>query len=243
VYTLSGLTFAGFSIEVSADNYTPVAKGVALTSGVTTLTLDFQIAWKGPRTQFGTGQWKVNTDIAAGRFFTDPNASGCYWERQSGFGGSLAEIIANDFISANTNQAIVDILGSDLGFKTQSACGSWSLTPKSGPPSGKITAGTWLVGSQLPPGTYSINAGPGCYWERLRNFQGVLGSIVANNFSSGGGTQIVTISGSDVGFTSDADCGTWGPSFTTQDTIQRSAVQSPDEIQAARDAHSVWSRR
>src|SRR5262245_54172650 len=42
----------------------------------------------GPRTSFGNGQWLVGADIAAGRYFADP-ASGCYWERQRGLGGSL----------------------------------------------------------------------------------------------------------------------------------------------------------
>lgn len=169
--------------------------------------LTMNLAPAGPRTSFGSGKYRVNSDIAAGRYFADP-ASGCYWERESGLGGSTAEIIANDFVSYNAAQIIVDILTGDVGFQTDADCGTWNQTPRGGAQS-SIAPGMWLVNGQVTPGTYRTNAAAGCYWERLRNFQGVLGSILANDFVSSAGPQVVTIAPGDVGFNTDGDCGTW----------------------------------
>jgi hypothetical protein len=161
----------------------------------------------GPQTTFGPGQYRVNVDIAPGRYYSNPT-SGCYWERQRGFGGGLPDIIANEFISFNAEQWIVDILPSDLGFETDTDCGTWFNTPRHGVQS-SIGPGMWLVGAQVRPGTYSAATLPGCYWQRLRDFTGNLGGIIANDFVSGGGNRLVTISGGDAGFSTDADCGRW----------------------------------
>ena len=170
-----------------------------------------------PRTTFGPGTWLVNEEIAPGRYFTNPSR-GCYWERLSGVGGSTADILANEFISFDSGQEIVDIARSDYAFKSDAECGTWRQTPVSAPSSG-IPPGRWLVGRQIPAGNYEINAGSGCYWERLSGFSGNLNDIIANDFIAASGRQIVRISSSDEGFYSDADCGTWsrrtGSALTT----------------------------
>ena len=142
---------------------------------------------------------------ACGRYFTNP-ASGCYWERLSDTGGSLSDILANEFISFDSGQEIVDIASSDYAFKPDSECGTWSQTLVSAPSSG-IPPGRWLVGRQIPTGEYETNASRGCYWERLSGFSGR--DIIANDFVGDAGRQIVRISSSDEGFYSDSDCGTW----------------------------------
>lgn len=45
----------------------------------------------------------------------------------------------------------------------------------------QINGGTWKVGTEVKPGTYATKAinGP-CYWERLKDFNGELDSIIAN---------------------------------------------------------------
>ena len=150
-------------------------------------------------------------------YFTNPSR-GCYWERLSGVGGSTADILANEFISFDSGQEIVDIARSDYAFKSDAECGTWRQTPVSAPSSG-IPPGRWLVGRQIPAGNYEINAGSGCYWERLSGFSGNLNDIIANDFIAASGRQIVRISSSDEGFYSDADCGTWsrrtGSALTT----------------------------
>ena len=159
-----------------------------------------------PQQSFGAGTWIVNEDIAPGRYFTNP-LSGCYWERLSGTTGSSSDILANEFIGFDSGQEIVDIASSDYAFKPDHECGMWSQTPLTAPSSG-ILPGRWLVGRQIPAGQYETNASRGCYWERLRGFSGVR-SIIANDFVSGGGRQIITILSSDEGFYSDDDCGMW----------------------------------
>ena len=145
-YAISGLSLAGFTVIASQPGFISIGQGAKLTSGVTTSTLNFTLAPAGPSTSFGNGQYTVGGNVAAGRYFTDP-PYGCYWERESGFGGTLSEIIANDFVGFDARQLIVDILASDKGFKSD-GCGAWTLTPRPGPAAGSIQPGMWLVGSQ-----------------------------------------------------------------------------------------------
>ena len=147
------------------------------------------------RTTFGSGIWLVNEEIAPGRYFTNP-ASGCYWERLSDTGGSLSDILANEFISFDSGQEIVDIASSDYAFKPDSKCGTWSQTLVAAPSCG-IPPGRWLVGRQIPTDEYETNASRGCYWERLSGFSGR--DIIANDFVGDAGRQIVRISSSDEG--------------------------------------------
>jgi hypothetical protein len=203
-YSFSALQQAGFTLNVSATDYVSTSKGVTLTSNQ---TVSFQLVRAGPRTTFGAGQYLVGTDIAAGRYFSAPS-NGCYWERQSGLGGTLGEIIANDFIGFTAAQWIVDIRSSDRAFKTDADCGTWYNAPRQGAQA-SIPPGVWLVGSQITPGTYRATVQSGCYWERLRDFTGTLSGIIANDFVSSAGSQLVSIAAGDVGFSNDADCGTW----------------------------------
>ena len=180
------------------------------TSGVNTMSITARGVVRGPRTQFTSGTHLVNTDIAAGRYFSDPT-SGCYWERLSGLGGSLSEIISSEFIGYNAGQWIVDVAGSDRAFKTDPSCGTWFRSARPAPPANTITPGMWLVNQQLSAGTYRTTASSGCYWARLRNFGGRLDGIIANDFVSEGGSVTVSITFGDAGFEADPSC---GPSWT-----------------------------
>jgi hypothetical protein len=80
-------------------------------------------------------------------------------------------------------------------------------TPKPAPtPATSFGDGTWRVGADIQPGTYRSTGTQVCYWERVRDFNGALGSIVANDNVSG--PAVVTIAPSDAGFSSKR-CGTW----------------------------------
>ena len=68
------------------------------------------------------GTFIVGTDIQPGTYQTGAGLSGCYWQRLSGFGGTLDEIIANDFTDGS---AVVTISASDAGFSS-SNCGTWT---------------------------------------------------------------------------------------------------------------------
>jgi hypothetical protein len=170
------------------------------------------------------------------RYYTRATSSGCYWERQSGFGGTLGEIIANDFVGFGAPQIIVDIAASDKGFKTEAACGRWTQTPRDAPPPGSITPGWWLVNSQIQPGQYRTTASSGCYWERLRDFSGsVVSGVIANDFVSSGGQIIVQIGSADLGFHADAECGTWRPVDATMTFLPTRADYRQDPGSIARN--------
>lgn len=103
---------------------------------------------------------------------------------------------------------MVTILASDKGFKSTN-CGTWT-DDLSAITSGDSSFGdgTYIVGTDIQPGTYRSSGQTGCYWEREKNFLGNLGSILANDNTDS--TAIVTIDASDEGFKS-KDCGTWTP--------------------------------
>jgi hypothetical protein len=153
---------------------------------------------------FGAGTYRVGSGISAGTYRTRSSVSSCYWERLKGFSGNLNDIIANDFSSGFQ---VVTIKGTDKGFSS-SRCGRWSSNLSRVTASyTKFGQGTFIVGTDMTPGTYRSTKGDGCYWARLRGFGGTLSEIIANDFRNGG-QAIVTIRSSDKGFTS-SRCGTW----------------------------------
>jgi hypothetical protein len=235
-YSFSGLRREAFSVTVSASGYLTTAFPIDLRGNA---TRDFPLTPSAPRTPFGGGVFAVGNEIVAGRYFSDPQ-SGCYWERQRGSGGTFADIIANDFIAYDGMQYIVDILPSDVAYKTDAKCGTWFDSPRHGAqPS--IPPGIWLVGMQIQPGTYQTSSSAGCYWERLRHFQyqGISGTI-ANSFSAAAKSQTVTIAASDVGFSNDGNCGTWtrasAPSALSADAAP---TQSAGDIERNRALYEL----
>lgn len=189
-----------------------------------------------PGLAFGAGQHLVGSQISAGRYYADPSTASCYWERNSGLGGTNAEIIANDFVAYDPMQLIVDVLATDIAFSTDADCGSWYTTPRQ-PAQTSIRPGTWLVNAQIAPGTYHVSAGANCYWERVRDFQGGLNSIIANDFVPSGGSLNVTIHSGDAGFTTDGDCGTWSLSGGH---VERLSDDEPEQAQAS--IKSAWAK-
>jgi len=72
---------------------------------------------------FGPGTFRVGTDIQPGTYRNSDSSGGCYWERLSGFGGTLDEIIANE---SSSSPQVVTIAPGDVGFSS-SNCGVWTL--------------------------------------------------------------------------------------------------------------------
>ncbi len=152
---------------------------------------------------FGDGIYQVGKDIQPGTYRTRTGSPGCYYERLSGFSGSLSDIIANN----NTdNPAIVTISATDKGFSSQN-CGTWTSDLS------QITAsktsfgdGMYIVGTDITPGTYKNTGVTGCYYARLSGFGNTTDDIIANNNTDS--QAIVTIVGTDKGFQSNG-CGTW----------------------------------
>jgi hypothetical protein len=129
----------------------------------------------------GDGTYRVGTQIKPG-LYKSTGGEFCYWERLSGFSGSLYEINANYLGSGRT---YVQILPGDVGFMT-SGCGAWTTVPSTGAKATTITAdGTYRVGIDILPGTYyGFGSGDSCYWATLSGFGGTLDEIYDNYFGS-----------------------------------------------------------
>jgi hypothetical protein len=155
---------------------------------------------------FDDGDFIVGVDISPGTYRLREPASFCYWERLSGFGGTLGEIIAND--NADDAYAVVTIGKSDKGFSS-SGCGTWTndLSRVTDSKTKLTIDGTYIVSTDLTPGTWRSSGGEFCYWARLSGFGGTLGSIIAND-NVFGGSAVVTIHSTDKGFHTQG-CGTW----------------------------------
>lgn len=160
-----------------------------------------------PTLTFGNGIHVVGADIQPGTYRAATFSGSCYWERKSGFGGTIDEIIANSF---TTIPQVVTIESSDAGFESD-GCGTWTtdLSPITSGPLASFGDGVFIVGTDadMAAGTWrSSDFSGSCYWERKNGFGGTLDEIEANSFSSI--RQIVTINSGDLGFESDG-CGIW----------------------------------
>ena len=73
---------------------------------------------------------------------------------------------------------VVEILGADEGF-TSPSCGDWSWDlSRVSPSKTRISNGVWVVDVDVAPGTYRSTDLGDCYWERMRDFQHGVNSIL-----------------------------------------------------------------
>ncbi len=151
-----------------------------------------------------TGTLVVGVDIQPGTYKTNPGTAGCYWEAVSGFGGTISEIIVNDF---GSGQRVFNVYAADKGVNV-SNCGplidagaTYAFNSTAQHPA----AGVFIVGRDIAPGTWQSSGGASCYWARLRSFDSDLAAIIANDY---GASSTVTISSGDVGFEV-SGCGPW----------------------------------
>lgn len=210
-YEVTGVANGGYTISVILAGYQTVTLPVGI-DGNTTLTI--RLNPLAPRTSFGPGQYRVTIDMPAGRYYADPS-HGCRFQRLRGFSGSSGDVLAEMQINFDARQWIVDLAATDAGFTTDGACGSWFTTPRHGTQT-TITAGTWLVGTQVAAGTYRAdNSAAGCEWQRLSGFSGSASAVIGSGFASTTGAQLVTIAATDIGFMTNATCGTWTSTGTS----------------------------
>jgi hypothetical protein len=204
-YQIADVVNGGYTVSATLAGYRDVAMPVGI-SGHT--TLDLRLDPLSARTSFGPGQYRVNTEMPAGRYYNDPG-NGCHFQRLRGFGGTSADVIVDSIVNFDAGQWIVDVLPADAGFSTDANCGTWFTTPRRGLLT-SIPPGMWIVGAQITPGTYRAdNSTSGCYWQRVSSFSGAIDAIIASAFVSGSGAQLVTIASTDAGFSGNAECGTW----------------------------------
>lgn len=73
------------------------------------------------------GVWLVGDQVWPGVYAADDAEDGCYWERRSGFDGTLDTVLQND-IALEDGRQVVEIEPGDAGFSSHEACGIWRLT-------------------------------------------------------------------------------------------------------------------
>ena len=172
-----------------------------------------------PGQPFGDGTYLVGAEIAPGRYYASSPTTSCYWTRLGSFDGDMNfGYDLSDDILGYGRLAIVDILQTDVGFRS-SGCGNWSgANPQVSEPKRSFGDGTYIVGTDIAPGRYFANAPPGqCEWDRLDAFDGY---DRRGDTGVGGGRTwdlpsrlaVVDIRASDAGFRS-AGCGEWTQTF------------------------------
>jgi hypothetical protein len=156
-----------------------------------------------PNPHFGHGTHQVGQDIQPGTYRTREGSSGCYYARLSGFGGGFEEILANQ---VTDDPAIVTIEETDAGFESK-RCGTWTQDLSTITTSTtSFEDGTYLVGTDIEPGTYRSSGSSECYYERLSGFNGGFENLIANEVTDA--PAIVEIAPTDAGFRAQR-CGTW----------------------------------
>ncbi|MFD7876160.1 hypothetical protein ACFV5G_18995 [Streptomyces sp. NPDC059766] len=158
----------------------------------------------------GDGEFRVGPDIKPGTYRTTGNADGmCYWERAKDASGEMDSILANDNV---TGTSYVTVKATDKLFKS-TGCKDWEAVADGRAKRSSATGmdgdgGMFAVGPDIAPGTYRStgNADDSCYWERTKDADHGLDSIVANNNVTG--TAVVTISAKDAYFKT-SGCGDW----------------------------------
>jgi hypothetical protein len=175
------------------------------TAAVSTAVEDVAVNTVRGATFFGEGTKRVGVDVSAGTYRTRRDAPElCYWQRQSGFSGGFDDIITNGL---GVHHQVVTIEASDAGFSSRD-CGVWTsdLSPLTASPTAPFGSGTWIVGTDISPGTWTAPGGERCYWERLASFRHGIEDILANDV--GVRNPVVTVAASDAGFATN-DCGRW----------------------------------
>jgi len=185
--------------SASAEHRAAGAKGSGRTAAVETKKAAFD----------GDGDFQVGTDIKPGTYRTSGNTDGmCYWERAKDASGDTDSLLANDNVSG---ASYVTVEATDRIFKS-SGCKDWEAvdTKAQGSPATKMAGdgGMFKVGVDIAPGTYRStgNTDDMCYWERAKDAEHGLDSILANDNVTG--TAVVTISAKDAYFKT-TGCKTW----------------------------------
>jgi len=204
-YQIAGVVNGGYTITATLAGYGSAALPVGIDGNT---TFDIRLDPLAARTRFGPGQYRIGADMPAGLYYSDPG-HGCGFRRLQGFGGTSGDAITTTQLNFDAGQWVIRLLPTDAGFSTDSSCGFWHTTPRRGLEA-TITAGAWAVGTQVTAGTYRAeSASVGCEWQRLSDFTASPAAVIASAFVNTTSAQIVTIAGTDVGFSSTSECGTW----------------------------------
>jgi hypothetical protein len=151
-----------------------------------------------PATSFGDGTFAVGKDVAPGLYVAPGAPSGgtasCTWTRRGGGNASLGTWTGK-------GHAVVQILPSDASIQT-TGCNGFTIVPanEQTTPASQIDEGSWRVGKDIVPGTWTADAtaGAACTWTRVKDFLGTPASVITTGTAAPGST--VDVAASDAGF-------------------------------------------
>lgn len=138
--------------------------------------------------------------------------------RTRGYVGILIALVSS-FLACSGVLIVGGIVGDDDGARfvdstsapatvTQVDTSASAVPARSAKPG--YSAGTWKVPSEVKPGTYVTTvpdeAFIGCYWARVRDFEGGVNSIIANDIVSPGARGRFTVKAGDAGVELTGDC-------------------------------------
>lgn len=181
----------------------PTGKGYWL---VTTGHLAPSASANKPQLRIHPGSYKVSAfgPVVPGTYREEQATAGCTWERRGSASGAEGAVLAT---RRSDDRQVVTIKPGDQLFRT-SGCAPFvnDLFPITARLDGDFGNGTWIVGIDIAPGTWTATGGSDCIWERVADFSGDAGALMASD--SGVDHPVVDIKPGDAGFVS-SDCGTW----------------------------------
>lgn len=125
--------------------------------------------------------------------------------RRRTFAASVLGAIAIATAACSTPETVTEtVTATQTVYQTETETVTASPEPPPGPKT-TFGDGTWIVGTDIAPGTYRSSGGSGCYWERTTG-TGDLDDIIDNDNASG--PAVVVIAPDDPFFVSKG-CGTW----------------------------------
>jgi hypothetical protein len=169
---------------------------------------------------FNDGQYQVGEDIPPGTYRSLNPDDSCFWQRKAGASSDHAGAFGRGWAPP----VVVTVMADDATF-TSEGCGTWSSDLSRITASmTSFAAGTYIVGTDLVPGTYYSPGGDDCFWWRLSAFTGYSGDEIEDAWPSA--PQTVTIPATDRGFTSHG-CGIWTLVPGTAPSATASPIATP----------------
>ena len=182
-----------FYVEVSPTD-------IALSTRCELTDLDEVPSTEGFPTQLLPGTYLVGRDIEPGIYAGLAGTEvldSCYWARLTGVSGESSEIIANDNAKG---RFYVEVSPTDIALSTRCELTDLDEVHSTEGFPTQLLPGTYIVGRDIQPGTYSGEAGTGvldsCYWARLTGVSGESSEIIANDNAQG--RYFVQVSPTDI---------------------------------------------
>ena len=204
-----------------------------------------------PITYFGDGTWSVNRDISPDTYVA-PGGDSCDWARLSGLEEKEEDVIAEmptGFMGFGWNnlRQVVVIKTTDAAFRTE-GCGEWVSVSKLITPVEVFSDGTWVVGYEIPIGTYASMGGDTCLWVNISGSDWQNDTLLAGNSVISGRQMVDLNSPASLLFT--AGCGEWRPlseQISRMYPIPNGIWSVGDEVQpgiyaSAGGSNCIWGR-